>query len=350
MSRRLPPSFGVVCRAGRFSLLLRPEILWRLGLFLLILLILLIFGICHGSLPLPVSSVGKALFYPETSSGSTSYIVRDVRLPRLLMAAVVGGMLGMAGAAMQSITRNGLADPGLLGVKEGASMVVLTQILFFPAASILWQPLTGMAGGLLVAGLVVLLARDFSRPRFILTGIGISWIFSAAMGFFMTTADVRQVQTVMLWMAGSLNSVNWPLLALAICWAIPAAILLLVTARASDIALLGNTSATGLGVRLSQLTLLRFIAPVVLTTTSISCVGSIGFVGLMAPHLSRMLFRGGQATLLSGSTVCGAVLVLLADTIGRLAFAPLQLPAGIVISLFGGPFFLLLLWQRRDRF
>ncbi len=350
MSQQLPRSPAVVWRAGRFSLLLRPEILCRLGLFLLLLLMLLVFGISHGSLPIPVSSVGKALFYPDHSASNSAYIIRDVRLPRLLMAAAVGAMLGMAGAAMQSVTRNGLADPGLLGVKEGASIVVLAQILFFPAASILWQPVTGMAGGLLVAALVVLLGRDFSRPGFILAGIGISWIFAAAIGFFMTTADVRQVQTVMLWMAGSLNTVSWPLMLLAVCWAIPAVVLLYITARAADVAMLGNTCATGLGVRLSQLTLLRFIAPVVLTATSISCVGSIGFVGLMAPHLSRMLFRGGQAALLSGSAVCGAVLVLLADNIGRLAFAPLQLPAGIIISLLGGPFFLLLLWQRRDRF
>ncbi len=346
----LPGSDRIAWRKGPLSLLLRPVILRRLALFLLIILVLLVFGLSHGSLPLPVSAVGKALFYPPVPGDTSVYIIRDVRFPRLLMAAAVGGMLGIAGAAMQSITRNGLADPGLLGVKEGASIVVLTQILFFPSLSVFWQPVTGMAGGLLVAALVVLLARDFSRPRFILTGIGISWIFAAAIGVFMTTADVRQVQTVMLWMAGSLNTVGWPVVLLAICWAVPAVLLLFITARASDVAQLGNTAATGLGVRLSSLTLLQFIAPVVLTATSISCVGSIGFVGLMAPHLSRMLFRGGQAALLSGSAVCGGVMVLLADTLGRLAFAPLQLPAGIIISLLGGPFFLLLLWQRRDRF
>lgn len=339
-----------VLRQGRWSVLLRPALLARLAFFLLLIFLLLIFGITHGSLRIPVSGVARALFYPQEVHDPSLFIVTGVRLPRLLMAVAVGAMLGMAGAAMQSITRNGLADPGLLGVKEGASIVVLTQILFFPAAGMLWQPVTGMAGGLLVSALVVVLGRDFSRPRFILIGIGISWIFAAAIGVFMTTADVRQVQTVMLWMAGSLNAVSWPLLVISLCWGIPAILLLFLTARASDIALLGNTAATGLGVRLSQLTLLRFIAPVILTATCISCVGSIGFVGLMAPHLSRMLFRGGQSALLSGSAVCGGVLVLLADNVGRLAFAPLQLPAGIVISLLGGPFFLLLLWQRRDKF
>ncbi|WP_435945493.1 FecCD family ABC transporter permease [Dryocola sp. BD586] len=350
MSRLLHQAGRVALRKGRLSVLLRPAMLYRLFFFLLLILALLVFGVCRGSLPVPVSAIAKVLFYPQSLNDPSVYIVRDVRLPRLLMALSIGAMLGMAGAAMQSITRNGLADPGLLGVREGTSIVVLTQILFFPTLSVLWQPIAGMAGGLLVALLVVVLARDFSRPRFILIGIGISWIFAAAIGVFMTTADVRQVQTVMLWMAGSLNTVSWPLLLMALCWGIPASLLLFLTARASDVALLGNPTATGLGVRLSQLTLLRFTAPVILTATCISCVGSIGFVGLMAPHLSRMLFRGGQAGLLSGSAACGALLVLLADTLGRLAFSPLQLPAGIIISLLGGPFFLLLLWRRRDSF
>lgn len=207
----------------------------------------------------------------------------------------------------------------------------------------------GMAGGLLAALIVLLLARDFSRPRFILLGIGVSWIFAAGIGVFMTTADVRDVQTALVWMAGSLHAATWPLLLVATCWALPAALILFLTARASDVALLGHQAAAGLGVRLAWLMRIRFIAPVLLTAACVSCAGSIGFVGLIAPHMARFLLRGGQVALLSGSALLGALLVLVADSLGRLAFAPLQIPAGIVISLIGGPFFLLLLWQRRDR-
>ena len=251
---------------------------------------------------------------------------------------------------MLSITRNGLADPGLIGVKEGCSAAVLLLIFQFPGLGPYWRPLIGMAGGLLTALLVVALARDISRPRFILIGIGVSWAFAAAMGVFMTTADVRDVQTAMLWLAGSLHTASWTLVSIAAAWTVPAFALLLFTARAADVALLGNHTATGLGVRTSRLALLRVFAPVVLTAACVSCVGSIGFVGLIAPHMARLLLRGGQTALLTGSAVLGALLVLLADNVGRLAFLPLQLPAGIVISLIGGPFFLLLLWQRRDRF
>ena len=201
---------------------------------------------------------------------------------------------------------------------------------------------------LFMALLVLALARDCSRPRFILIGIGVSWTLAAAVGIFMTTADVRDVQTAMIWLAGSLHAATWPLLVVAVCWALPGAMILFLTARAADVALLGDRTAIGLGVRLQQLTLLRFFAPVLLTSASVSCVGSLGFVGLMAPHMARFLLRGGQVALLCGSALIGALLVLVTDTIGRLAFAPLQIPAGIVIALVGCPFFIVLLWRRRD--
>ncbi|MEZ6877703.1 FecCD family ABC transporter permease [Enterobacter sp. KBR-315C3_2022] len=337
-------------RAGAFSVPIRPKAMILLGLLAAAGVALMGFGLTHGSLPIPGSAIGRALFMPESLSADARYIVMDIRLPRLLMAALCGAMLGMAGAAMQSITRNGLADPGLIGVKEGSSAAVLLVMFQLPALSLFWRPLVGMVGGALTAVLVVMLARDISRPRFILIGIGVSWAFAAAMGVFMTTADVRDVQTAMLWLAGSLHAASWPLVGMAAAWAIPAFALLLFTARAADVALLGNPTAMGLGVRTSRLALLRVIAPVMLTAACVSCVGSIGFVGLIAPHMARLVLRGGQAALLSGSAALGALLVLLADNVGRLAFLPLQLPAGIVISLIGGPFFLLLLWQRRDRF
>ncbi|MGS7474833.1 FecCD family ABC transporter permease, partial [Escherichia coli] len=213
-----------------------------------------------------------------------------------------------------------------------------------------WRPVAGLAGGLLVALIVIFCARDISRPRFVLIGIGVSWFFAAGIGVFMTTADVRDVQTALMWLSGSLHAANWMLVGISACWMLPAALLLLFTARTADIALLGHQVATGLGVNSSRLALLRVAAPIILTAVCVSCVGNIGFVGLIAPHISRFILRGGQTTLLLGSAVSGALLVILADSIGRLAFLPLQLPAGIIISLIGGPFFLLLLWQRRNSF
>lgn len=333
---------------GGRHFLLRPAALKIAAGMLLVILLLALFGLIRGSFPMPSGTLFRALLGAENVAEQPRFILFDIRLPRLLMALLCGAMLGLAGAAMQSITRNGLADPGLIGVKEGASIVVLALVLFFPAVGVIWRPLAGMLGGVLVALLVLALARDCSRPRFILIGIGVSWTLAAAVGIFMTTADVRDVQTAMIWLAGSLHAATWPLLAVAFCWALPGTLILFLTAGAADAALLGDRTAIGLGVRLQQLTLLRFFAPVLLTSASVSCVGSLGFVGLMAPHMARFLLRGGQVALLCGSALIGALLVLATDTIGRLAFAPLQIPAGIVIALVGCPFFIVLLWRRRD--
>ena len=261
------------------QMLLRPAALNIAAIMMLMLLALGLYSLSRGSFPLPASTLARALLAPQDMGEQPRFILFDIRLPRILMALLCGAMLGMAGAAMQSITRNGLADPGLIGVKEGASIVVLALVLFFPAVGLVWRPLAGMVGGVAVALLVLTLARDCSRPRFILIGIGVSWTLAAAVGIFMTTADVRDVQTAMIWLAGSLQAATWPLL---------------------------------------------------------------------APHMARFVLRGGQVSLLCGSALIGALLVLVTDTLGRLAFAPLQIPAGIVIALVGCPFFVVLLWRRRD--
>ena len=160
---------------GPLRVLLRPRFIKIAGVLAVFIVLLLVYGMTHGTLPIPSSAIGRALFYPDALSAQQVFIVRDIRLPRLLMAIFCGAMLGLAGAAMQSITRNGLADPGLIGVKEGASVVVLTLILLFPSLSLAWRPLAGMLGGVAVALFVVVLARDLSRPRFILIGIGVAW-------------------------------------------------------------------------------------------------------------------------------------------------------------------------------
>lgn len=329
------------------QLLLRPAALNLAAIMMLMLLALGLYSLSRGSFPLPASTLARALLAPQDMGEQPRFILFDIRLPRILMALLCGAMLGLAGAAMQSITRNGLADPGLIGVKGGQHRGAGAGAVF-PAVGLVWRPLAGMVGGVAVALLVLTLARDCSRPRFILIGIGVSWTLAAAVGIFMTTADVRDVQTAMIWLAGSLQAATWPLLAVAFCWALPGAIILFCTARAADVALLGDRTAIGLGVRLQQLTMLRFFAPVLLTSASVSCVGSLGFVGLMAPHMARFVLRGGQVSLLCGSALIGALLVLVTDTLGRLAFAPLQIPAGIVIALVGCPFFVVLLWRRRD--
>ncbi|WP_029003260.1 FecCD family ABC transporter permease [Azorhizobium doebereinerae] len=333
---------------GPLSLRIRPRPLFACGVLALALLAAATWALMRGSLPLPAGDVLAALTGGRATPQAV-HIVREVRLPRVLLAMLVGAMLGLAGAAMQTLTRNGLADPGLIGVKEGASIAVLIVVFGAPGLALVWRPLAGMAGGLGAALAVCLLARDLSGLRFVLVGIGLSWLLSAALLVFLTTADINDVETALVWLAGSLHAAAWPALPGVALWGTVGALALAFTARAADTALLGDAAARGLGVRLNGLNVVRLGSSVLMTAAAVSCAGSLGFVGLMAPHMARLAVGGSQTALLAGSALMGGVMVLAADTAGRLAFAPLQIPAGIVMAVFGVPAFLLMLWHRRDR-
>lgn len=335
-------------RAGPLSIRLRPRAAAVMAVLMALIAVGVAFALASGSLPIPLRAVTAALVGGD-GPAEVVHVVTGVRLPRVVLALLSGAMLGLSGAALQALTRNGLADPGLVGVKEGASLAVLALILAFPALGPAWRLPAGMAGGLAVALAVVLVARDLSGVRFVLVGIGVSWLLASALLVFITTADITDVETALVWLAGSLHAAEWTLVPALALWGVTGAVALLATARAADAALLGDEAATGLGVRLGRTGAVGLAAPVLMTAAAVSCVGSLGFVGLLAPHMARLVVGGGQAAVLAASGLIGAALVLGADTAGRLAFAPLQIPAGIVMTLAGVPLFLFLLWRRRDQ-
>ncbi|TNM63588.1 iron ABC transporter permease [Aliirhizobium smilacinae] len=277
-----------------------------------------------------------------------AFIIGQLRLARILLALLCGAALGAAGAAMQSATRNGLADPGLIGVKEGTVITVVAMLLLFPQAPAFWRPLLGLVGGGAVAITVIGIARSVSGLRFVLIGIGVSWLLSSVIALFMTMAAISEVQTAMIWLGGSLHAASWLDLKLALPWTLAGFAILFATTRSADTAMLGDMAAVGLGIRLRQLNAARLFSSVLLTSACASVVGGLGFVGLIAPHLARLCFGSSQMPLLFGSAVFGSLLVLAADTIGRTVFAPIQIPAGILMAILGLPFFVGLMWQRRD--
>uniref|UniRef100_UPI001356AF2E FecCD family ABC transporter permease n=1 Tax=Roseomonas sp. 18066 TaxID=2681412 RepID=UPI001356AF2E len=193
---------------------------WRLGL-LLAAALLAIAGLSIGAQPIEWSEILAAL--TGTGEENAQKIVLGLRLPRVLLALLCGAMLGLAGAALQGLTRNGLADPGLVGAKEGATIAILLLTIGFPGLPEAWRPWAGMAGALAVAGLVMLLARSLSGIRFILVGIGVSWTLSAGVALFITTARIEKVQLAMIWLAGSLHAASWEALLLALPWAVAGA-------------------------------------------------------------------------------------------------------------------------------
>lgn len=332
-------------RLGSYSVLLRPRQVMACMLGIIGLLLFALWMLPQGQFDTPLSSFWHAVGNADVQR----MIWQDIRLPRILTALLAGAMLGAAGAALQTLSRNGLADPGLVGIKEGAALAVVGMAVFAPDVAPAWRSVAGLAGGLTIALVVAMLARDMSKVRFILIGIGISWLLHGVIACFMTTADIRNVQTALIWLAGSLHAVSWETLQSMLFWAVAGLALLLIGARNIDTLILGRTTATSLGTNVSITSTLCFLASCILTSAAVAAVGSLGFVGLIAPHLARLTLGVRQASLLIGSILYGAGLVLLADSIGRLVFAPLQIPAGIVMALVGVPFLLVLLWQRRDQ-
>jgi len=315
----------------------------------IVLLLLFVFSLTHGELTLSLLDVYHQLTHPNAAPSLPQTLFWQMRLPRSLSAIIAGGLLGATGAIMQSTTRNGLADPALLGIKEAACLVVWVEFLFFPQFSPAWRPLSAIIAGLAVTALVLTLARGVSTARFILIGIGVSWGLNASLGVILTLLDPKQAQQLLLWMTGSLQQASLAGVRL-MCWvALPFFVVLLYTCRASNVLQLGRATASSLGVCPSKLMSLRIVCAVVLTAITVSSVGSIGFIGLMAPHLARRIVRGGDSYLFCASALIGALLLLLADNCGRLAFASTQVPAGVIVALIGGPFLLLLLWKNAAR-
>lgn len=335
-------------RLGRIGGIMRPKVLLKTALVLALLVGAALCLVPAGLFDISGERVWRTFLDPASASREEALIVWTLRVPRILMALLIGAMLGVAGASMQSVTRNGLADPGLIGVTEGATVVVLAMVVFFPGVATEWRPVLAMAGSIAVSALVMVIARNLSSVRFVLIGIGVSWFLTAGISFFMTTARITEAQQMLVWLTGSLGMASWSALFVALPWFLIGVVLSLLTARAGDAAQLGPQAARGLGVRVNMLSLAQVAAPVMLTAASVSAVGNLGFVGLIAPHIARFVIGPNQAPLIWGSAVFGACLVLIGDSVGRLAFAPLQIPAGIVMAVLGVPFFLILLWQRRD--
>lgn len=321
---------------GRFWLY-RPALLRRFAIAGALITVFAASALTLGSVALSTADASLASFVLET-----------LRLPRILLALLTGAMLGMAGAAMQEVTRNGLADPGLIGVNEGAAVTILALVLFFPGVAGEWRPSAGLLGGAIVAAGVIVLARSIAGLKFVLIGIGVSWLLSSGISLFITMGRMSDVENALIWLSGSLHAASWADLRIAAPWAAGGLVLLVATARAGDAAALGNLAATGLGVRLRWVGALQLLAPVMLTAASTSVIGSLGFVGLIAPHLARLMIGTSQLPLIIGSATLGAALVLVADTVGRALFAPVQIPAGTVMAVLGVPFFLFILWRRRN--
>ncbi|MBM3617557.1 MAG: iron ABC transporter permease [Alphaproteobacteria bacterium] len=325
---------------------------FALHALLAIILLVAAFGaLAVGQVPLSLAQVWQGL--RGLGDGLERVIVWDIRLPRVILAILGGAVLGMAGAAMQGFLRNPLADPGLLGVTNGAALGAVIAIYGgFAATSTHSLPIFAMIGALLAVALACVLAGLRSSPySLILAGIAISSLFGAGVALALNLApNPFAAMEVVFWLMGSLEGRSGAEIILVLPFLLLGVGLMLSCGRALNALSLGNQTASSLGISLPSVQG-RLIAGIALSVGAITSVaGSIGFVGLVVPHLLRPLVGSQPSRLLSVSALGGAVLVLLADIAVRaIPTSGMELRLGVVTALVGAPFFLWLLFHERKR-
>lgn len=322
------------------------------------LLISLSFSISLGAVPVPLDTVWGVLLSklaPDMVAQSWSQgreaIVWDIRFPRALLAMMVGAGLAIVGASLQAVTRNPLADPHLLGISSGGAFGAILALLHTGLfLGLLTVPLLAFLGALMATAIVLGVSRfaaATSADRLVLAGVAVSFIVMAAANVLIFLGDPRATHVVVFWMLGGLGLAQWsqliyPLVILIVCgtW-------LMSRARALNAMTVGDETAATLGIPVARFRLLVFVAGALITGVMVAFSGIIGFVGLMVPHIVRMLVGGDYSRVLPASALIGAIFLLWADIAARTLMAPEDLPIGIVTGLVGGAFFVWLLGKRR---
>ncbi|WP_183902461.1 iron chelate uptake ABC transporter family permease subunit [Rhizobium metallidurans] len=308
-----------------------------------ILILSALAALCVGATMISPLAAGKMVLLHD----ATDFVVWQHRLPRSLIAILVGAALGTAGTLIQGVIRNPLASPDILGVTQGAGLAVTVVLLLAPAGAQAWLPLIACLGG--AGGALLLMAYNsgtaFSPLRFALSGVAVSMTFASVTEFLLLTYPV-EINTALLALTGSLWARGWTHLAPSLLL-IPLIGASFFMAKPLDLIGLGDEAATGLGVGLGRARLFAIAISVLLTGISVSVIGPVTFVGLMAPHLARRLVGGAHLTLIPTAALVGAIIVILADTLGRGLAPPMEIPVGVLTAVIGAPYFLWLLFRIR---
>jgi iron complex transport system permease protein len=312
----------------------------RWVLLFAVLIVAITGGVMFGTLRLSVGDVVAGAL--GTGTAMQVAVVRALRLPRVLLAALVGAGLGASGAALQGATRNGLAEPYLLGVSGGAAVgAVLAVALRLPAALV---PVSAFGGALLAVAVTLMVARAAGGrgdPRVVLmAGVVVGAFANAAIMVALANDDSSVIRGALWWMMGSAADASWPQVrGLAAYVAVGVGALLLL-GRAVDVLALGEDTAAGMGVDVVRVSMAVYVAGALLAAGTVAAAGLVGFVGLLVPHLVRMAGARTHRSIIAAAALAGAALVVLADLVARVAAPPAELPLGAVTALLGVPFFL----------
>lgn len=319
------------------------------GAFLVLLLLLLaaavLMSLSVGSLKLPLKEIVSTLW--NRPEGVNYQILFNIRLPRILLGAMVGGCFAVAGAILQGVMRNPLASPGIIGVSAGGGLAGIIVMLVLPQFGALLVP-AAFCGSLATALLVYLLAwkRGVSPVRLILAGVAVS----AMLGAFSSTIllfNAERAGGILDFSIGSLSARSWHQIQQVGLYMLFAFLAAFSLGGKLNILALGDEVAIGLGLKVERVRFLLIATAALLAASAVSVAGLLGFVGLIAPHIMRMMMGSDNRFLLPASALFGALMVVSCDTIGRLVLDPSELPVGIIMALMGPPFFLWLLRRHR---
>lgn len=337
----------LVLRSPREAVALRlpNRAVWAVLILLALIVSIICISLVTGSYDMSFADVIETL-RGNTISKAVDNVVWEFRFPRTLAAALVGAMMALSGGALQNVTRNGLADPTLIGISQGAALVVVSAIVVVPGLDFQWRPWLAFGGAMGVAALVQFLAitrRGSNSIRFILLGIGVSAFISSITTALLTYGDINRAMAALSWLAGSINAATWADVRILALWSLVLMPLLLALSRVMSVLRMGEDTAIGLGAPVKWARVALIAVAVGFAAAATAIVGPLGFVGLIAPHAARRIARAGVGLHMLQTGLCGALLVLTADLLGRAVFAPIQIPAGLVTAIIGVPVFIYLL-------
>lgn len=324
----------------------RSRIVTVYFILILLTLFLLVLHIGTGAYAIPIPDTAAALL--GVGNGEYDFVIRTLRLPRALTGWVVGLCLAASGALLQGITRNPLASPGVIGLNAGAGLAAIAVLVWF-GLSVKWLPVFAFGGALVVAFLSYTLAwkKGISPVRMVLVGIGIAFCCNALITITLLDGNIRQVNQASIWMVGSLYARSWEHFWPLLPWAALCLPLAWLGSRTLNILNLSSEMGVGLGLRIHRSRTLLLLIAVALAGSSVAVAGTIGFVGLMAPHLARQLVGTQHQVLLPASALLGGVIVVAADLAGRTLMAPAEIPCGLLTAVLGGPYMVYLLFRQR---
>jgi iron complex transport system permease protein len=295
--------------------------------------------------------LGPTIVNPARLTGVEREILFQIRLPRVLVAFLMGMALGASGAVLQGVLRNPLADPYILGISSGASLTAALGIIgglaFFGAFTI---PVFAFAGAVITGGIVGVMGwkRGGLWPeRLLLAGVGLSFLFSALLMLLMSISTDEGLRRAMLWIFGDLSMSEWQRVPYGLVFVLAGIVLSMARAKALNALILGDEFAHSLGFAPRRERVILFVSVGLMTAASVSLGGMIGFIGLLMPHIMRFFIGSDSRVLVPASALGGGALLCIADLISRTLLPPMELPAGVITAIIGAPYFLYLL-RRKD--